>query len=172
MYFYYKDIYSNLVPKSLIHTSFRFRMRHLIILLLFVFLQHTAVAQAPQGFPYQAVARNSSGSILATTSIAIRFSIRDSIAGGSIVYRETHNVTTSPQGLFSVLVGQGSPVVGTFSSVNWGGECKISSGRVGPCRWKFVHRYGHAATDECTLRTLCRQYRISGTVDSIGHSHI
>jgi hypothetical protein len=64
-------------------------------------------AQAPQGIPYQAIARNSSGVAIANTTVKLRFSIRDSIATGPVKYQETHNPTTSALGLFSVNVGMG-----------------------------------------------------------------
>jgi hypothetical protein len=82
-------------------------------------------AQAPQGIPYQAIARNASGIALANTAVKVRFSIRDSIATGAIKYQETHNPTTSALGLFSVNVGMGTVVSGTFSGINWGKNAKF-----------------------------------------------
>lgn len=41
---------------------------------------NNALAQAPQAIPYQAIARSSSGAIIANHSITIRFTIHDSIA--------------------------------------------------------------------------------------------
>jgi uncharacterized protein (TIGR02145 family) len=82
-------------------------------------------AQVPQGIPYQAIARNSSGQAIANTAVRVRFSIRDSIANGTIRYRETHNPTTSALGLFSVNVGMGTVVSGTFSGINWGKNAKF-----------------------------------------------
>ena len=46
-------------------------------------------AQAPQGIPYQAIARNASGVAIASTAVKVRFSIRDSIATGAISYTWT-----------------------------------------------------------------------------------
>jgi hypothetical protein len=89
-------------------------------------------AQAPQGIPYQAVARNSSGAILASTAISVRFTIRDSIATGTIKYRETFSVTTTAQGMFSVNVGQGTPVTGTFAGINWGTNAKFMQVEMDP----------------------------------------
>ncbi len=83
------------------------------------------LAQAPQGIPYQAVARNASGQAIASTAVKVRFSIRDSIATGAIKYQETHNPTTSTLGLFSVNVGLGTIVSGTFSGINWGKNAKF-----------------------------------------------
>ncbi len=82
-------------------------------------------AQAPQGIPYQAIARNASGVAIANTAVKVRFSIRDSIATGPIRYQETHNPTTSALGLFSVNVGMGTVVSGTFSGINWGKNAKF-----------------------------------------------
>ncbi len=85
----------------------------------------TCIAQAPQGIPYQAIARNASGVAIANTAVKVRFSIRDSIATGAIKYQETHNPTTSALGLFSVNVGMGTVVSGTFSGINWGKNSKF-----------------------------------------------
>jgi hypothetical protein len=85
----------------------------------------TCMAQSPQGIPYQAIARNASGVAIANTAVKVRFSIRDSIATGAIKYQETHNPTTSALGLFSVNVGMGTVVSGTFSGINWGKNAKF-----------------------------------------------
>ncbi len=98
-------------------------------LFLFSFLLLTSSfllnAQAPQGIPYQAIARNASGVAISNTAVKVRFSIRDSIATGAIKYQETHNPTTSALGLFSVNVGMGTVVSGTFSGINWGKNAKF-----------------------------------------------
>jgi hypothetical protein len=104
-----------------------------LILSFFLLLLNVAIrAQAPQGIPYQAVARNSSGTILASATISVRFTIRDSTATGSILYRETHSLTTSAIGMFSVNVGQGVPVSGTFSGINWGSNSKYMQVEMDP----------------------------------------
>jgi uncharacterized protein (TIGR02145 family) len=82
-------------------------------------------AQAPQGIPYQAIARNASGAAIANSAVRVRFSIRDSIATGIIRYQETHNPTTSALGLFSVNVGRGTVVSGSFAGINWGKNAKF-----------------------------------------------
>ncbi len=104
----------------------------MLFLVMLVALSIGANAQAPQGIPYQAVARNSSGVILASTTISVRFTIRDSVATGTIKYRETFSVTTTAQGMFSVNVGQGTPVTGTFSGINWGTNAKFMQVEIDP----------------------------------------
>ena len=99
-------------------------MKKLLNFLIYLTLT-AASAQTPQGIPYQAIARNSSGVAIANTAVKVRFSIRDSIATGAIKYQETHNPTTSALGLFSVNVGMGTVVNGTFSGINWGKNAKF-----------------------------------------------
>jgi uncharacterized protein YjdB len=107
-------------------------MRNFINTLLLFFIANIAQAQAPQGIPYQAAARNSSGGILASTAISVRFTIRDSVATGAIKYRETFSVTTTAQGMFSVNVGQGTVVSGTFAGINWGTNAKFMQVEMDP----------------------------------------
>ncbi len=107
-------------------------MRKILLYIVALLGCQQSYAQTPQGIPYQAAARNSSGAILASTTVSVRFSIRDSIATGAIKYRETHSITTTAQGLFSVNVGQGTPVTGTFSSINWGTNTKYMQVELDP----------------------------------------
>lgn len=78
-----------------------------------------ATAQAPQAIPYQAIARNSAGDPLISQTISLRLSIRDLSAAGTILYQESHTSTTTPLGLFVTQIGQGTPLLGTFSAINW-----------------------------------------------------
>jgi hypothetical protein len=107
-------------------------MKNIFLTVVLLVLGNMVMAQAPQGIPYQAVARNSSGAVLASTAISVRFTIRDSIATGAIKYRETFSVTTSAQGIFSVNVGQGAPVTGTFAGINWGANAKFMQIEIDP----------------------------------------
>jgi len=109
-----------------------YSMKHILSLLSVLIIISTAHAQAPQGIPYQAAARNSSGAVLASTSVSVRFSIRDISALGTILYRETHSTTTDANGMFSVNVGQGTPVSGTFASINWSTNAKFMQVELDP----------------------------------------
>lgn len=51
-------------------------MKLVLTFLALFFMLSTAHAQAPNAIPYQAAARNSSGAILASTNISVRFTIR------------------------------------------------------------------------------------------------
>jgi hypothetical protein len=82
-------------------------------------------AQAPQSVKYQAVARNSSGSEIANSPVAVRFSILNGSVSGPVVYQETHNVTTNQFGLFTASLGLGFVSQGTFAQVNWETDTKF-----------------------------------------------
>lgn len=90
-------------------------------LLLFILLFTFAVkgySQSPQGINYQAVIRNSSGSPISSQNVGIKFSIRN--GSSTVVYSETHAVTTNAFGLVNLVIGQGTIVSGTFNSIDWG----------------------------------------------------
>lgn len=84
-----------------------------------------AHAQAPQGISYQAIARNSEGAVLSSETIGVRFTIHDSVATGTALYRETFSPTTTASGLFTLQIGTGMPVAGTFAGINWGRNSKF-----------------------------------------------
>ncbi|MBK7764083.1 MAG: hypothetical protein IPI46_12185 [Bacteroidetes bacterium] len=103
-------------------------MKHiLLICLIFISLFYVTEsrAQTPQSIPYQAVARNTSGNIIANQNISLRFSIHNAVASGTVVYQETQTAITNTLGLFNVNVGQGTPLIGTFSTINWGAGSKF-----------------------------------------------
>lgn len=81
-------------------------------------------AQAPQAFDFQGVARDASGAVLSDQAIGLLVSIVTDNPNGTVVYRESHAPTTSPFGLFTVAVGQGTPLLGTLAGVDWGGGPK------------------------------------------------
>lgn len=94
-------------------------MKHAITLSLLIFIFCAALAQAPQGINYQAAARNSQGNLLLNQPIGLRFSIRNGSITGAIIYRETQTATTDAFGTFSTVIGNGTPVQGTFAGIQW-----------------------------------------------------
>ena len=92
------------------------------LLLILLCLPFIGFGQSvPQGINYQAVARDSTGSVLAAENLTIQFSI---ISDNTISWQETHQETTNEYGLFTVIIGQGaSTSIGgssSFGVVDWG----------------------------------------------------
>jgi hypothetical protein len=83
------------------------------------FLSFTLLAQVPQGFNYQAVVRNASGAILPNQNVGLKLSILQGGPSGTLVYSETWTIATNVQGLVTLIIGQGTPVSGNFSKIDW-----------------------------------------------------
>jgi hypothetical protein len=99
-------------------------------------------AQAPQGLNYQGVARNNAGVELPNQNIGIQLSILDGAATGTVLYTETHALLTDANGLFTLVIGFGTPTTGTFSAVNWavGGSkwLKVSMDAAGGSNYQLM----------------------------------
>lgn len=78
-----------------------------------------ALSQAPNYINYQAIARDASGTIIASASIGIKFKIIQGTPTGTVSYEETNTVTSSASGIFTVAIGNGTPVSGSLSTVDW-----------------------------------------------------
>lgn len=88
--------------------------------LFFLFLPLLTFSQN-NGINFQGVARNSNNIILASQNIGVRLSILKDVNSGSVEYQETKNVTTNAQGLFNIIIGDGTSnnVLGNYNSISW-----------------------------------------------------
>lgn len=100
-------------------------MKQLLVCFLIVLVCHSLQAQAPRKFNYQAVVRNTNGAIIASRNVSLRFSIRDGVATGAVLYSERHNTTTSSFGLVNLQIGGGTVVSGVFADIPWGTGAKF-----------------------------------------------
>jgi hypothetical protein len=100
-------------------------MKKIYLLLSFCLIHFITQAQSPQGIPYQSVIRNGSGNLLINQSVQVRFTIHDSTMSGNIIYQETHASNTSAAAMLILTIGQGTPVIGNFSTINWGNGAKF-----------------------------------------------
>lgn len=95
-------------------------MKKLLTLILCLHLAVIALAQSNQGFSYQAVVRDAEGNPIASQSVGVKLTLVDADET-TTHYAETHSVTTSPQGVISLVVGEGAVVSGVFADVPWSG---------------------------------------------------
>src|ERR1043165_5386385 len=90
----------------------------------FIFTAQAQVTQTtnngvPQAIPYSSLVKDASGMALSNQFIKLRFSMHSGSATGPVVYCETDTTTTSPTGIFSVVVGGGTIMSGTFDAIPW-----------------------------------------------------
>lgn len=94
----------------------------LLLLLFTTLLAVDMEAQTERGIPYQAVLRVDNAAAN-STDLQVRYSIYE---GASILYQEEHATRTSEGGLFSLVIGQGAPMIGSWASIDWQKELSLS----------------------------------------------
>jgi hypothetical protein len=97
-------------------------MKKSISLILFfaVVVLQTAFAQTGlTGINYQAVARNTNGTVLANQPVKVKISVLGGSASGAVQYEESHSLSTNQLGLFTLQIGKGTPSTGAFATVPW-----------------------------------------------------
>jgi hypothetical protein len=92
----------------------------LLFIGLSIFKITSLFGQAPESFNYQAIARNSSGTILSSQNVSFRISILQTSITGNSVYTETHSLVTNQTGIVNFAIGNGVVGGGGFNSINWG----------------------------------------------------
>jgi len=93
-------------------------MKRIITLILLFFTVFT-FAQTPARMSYQSVLRNPAGELISNTGVGVQISLRQGSEEGVIVYQETHSATTNANGLMSLSIGGGTPIIGTFGTIDW-----------------------------------------------------
>ncbi|MDZ7738240.1 MAG: hypothetical protein U5K32_04035 [Bacteroidales bacterium] len=79
-------------------------MKKLYSSLLILSLPFLLLAQAPQGFNYQAIVRNSTGNPITDQTVGIQVSIIQTEATGTVVYVERFSPTTNDYGLINIKI--------------------------------------------------------------------
>ncbi len=87
-------------------------------IILFILFSVVSFAQVPQGMSHRGVAYNSNGTVL-TGPISIRVRILQGSSIGTPDYVETYNMNTNSSGQYNINIGQGTPVTGVFSNIDW-----------------------------------------------------
>jgi len=89
------------------------------LLLTCIFPLTTTLGQSPEKMSYQTVIRNSSNSLVASTSIGMQISLLQYSASGTAIYVERQFPTTNSNGLVSIEIGTGNVISGSFSTIDW-----------------------------------------------------
>jgi hypothetical protein len=97
--------------------------RYYVLLILLLSGTISYGQNVPLGIFYQAVARDNVGKELANKKIDVKFSIISGNPLGTVVYQELYSdVTTSKYGVFSLIIGKGTPTGGLYgdlSQIQW-----------------------------------------------------
>ena len=94
-------------------------MRKIVLTNLLLTSLMLSLAQAPLSFNYQAVLRDGSGNVKANVTATIQISILQGSETGTILYTETHQISTNNLGLVNLQIGSGTIVSGNFAAIDW-----------------------------------------------------
>jgi hypothetical protein len=99
----------------------RIRMKRLFYSVFVTLLFSLSALAQNEGINFQGVARNTAGEVLVSQKINLRLSILLGSETGTAAYMETRQVTTNPQGVFAVVVGDDKALTKStnFSTINW-----------------------------------------------------
>ena len=100
-------------------------MKKLYLILICFISVLQLIAQVPNAFRYQAVVKDNSGVLMASSTVKFRFEIFKTaleINGGEKIYSETQQVVTTSNGLVDLSIGNGISETGTFPSIDWSSD--------------------------------------------------
>ncbi len=92
----------------------------ILLLIVFVNVVFYSISQSPLGINYQAVLRNSTGGFVANTTVGYKLEIRKTSSTGQVVYSERHTPLSNSQALVNIIIGGGTVIQGSFSTISWG----------------------------------------------------
>lgn len=90
----------------------------LIFTVLAVLFTAEVMAQVPQGFNFQAVARDANGELLVEQTLGVQVTVLSGSETGTAVYTETQTPTTNTSGSFQIVIGEGTSQ-DTFGDIDW-----------------------------------------------------
>ena len=104
---------------TLIHSIVRMK-KFIYFLSITLFFSLPSLAQN-EGISFQGLARNAAGEVLVSQKISLRLSILLDSQSGTAAYVETRQVTTNPQGIFAVVLGDANALTKStnFSTIKW-----------------------------------------------------
>lgn len=94
-------------------------MRNLVSIIIITISTSIAWAQSPEMMSYQAVVRDANNTLVSNTAVGMQISVLQGSISGMSVYTETHNPTTNSNGLIAIEVGNGTIILGDFSTIDW-----------------------------------------------------
>jgi len=113
----------------------------LSVLLILNFTISRVQAQAPQSFKYQAVVRDGAGTVISNQIVGFQLSILQTSETGNSVYTETFTKPTNSYGLINLNIGEGTPISGDFTTIDWGADAyflKVELDETGGTSYAFI----------------------------------
>jgi len=97
-------------------------MKNLINLILILMVSQVGISQVPAAFNYQGIASNAAGETIKNSPLGLKVSIIENDINAEPIYQEINNTSTTSIGHFSIKVGRGDVLQGSFEEINWTAE--------------------------------------------------
>ncbi|AUC75680.1 hypothetical protein [Olleya sp. Bg11-27] len=97
-------------------------MKKIVTITAALILAASAWAQSPEKMSYQAVIRDASNTLVASTTVGMEISILQGGISGTAVYVETQTPMTNANGLVSLEIGTGTVAIGDFTTIDWAND--------------------------------------------------
>jgi hypothetical protein len=94
-------------------------MKRIITICAAILMTANVFAQVPNKMSYQAVIRNTSNTLVTSSTVGMRISILQTSPSGTAIFVETQTSTTNTNGLVSIEIGGGTVVSGNFATIDW-----------------------------------------------------
>ena len=104
----------------MIYPAMKNRLILIFLSLIFILTYSNSFCQSPQQMKYQVIVRDNTGDVIKNKTISLRFTLVKNTPNGPSVYRETYQPTTNEFGLVTVNIGNGTPIYGSFGTIDWG----------------------------------------------------
>jgi hypothetical protein len=92
-------------------------MKKIFTLIFAVTIAALGFSQAPNSMKYQAILRDAAGAIKASTNVTLVISVLQGSATGTVVFTESHSVSTNAYGLVNLEIGSVNSA--GFTAINW-----------------------------------------------------
>jgi hypothetical protein len=96
------------------------KLLHIVLFSLCISLAGYAQELQKNYINYQGVASDASGDAITNTAISIQIALKFGSMTAAASYIENHSITTDATGVFSLQIGNGSLVSGTYTTSDWG----------------------------------------------------
>jgi len=94
-------------------------MKHFILIIVTLFSAIICSAQVPQAFSFQSLVIDENNAPVRDQMIGVQIQILDESASGTILYSESHRPTTNSNGLYTLEIGNGDRISGSFEDIDW-----------------------------------------------------
>jgi hypothetical protein len=94
-------------------------MKNLLILFVFSFLSSVAFTQIASNMPYEVTLKNALGEVVPNQNVGIQLTVLQGTSDGTVLFQETHFVTTDASGKVTLSIGDGTILNGTFDAIDW-----------------------------------------------------